>query len=75
MALYASSVPKPTSGLFLEPDVYDWGIWDELAVVSWYTNHKDTARKAGQKLVRENKFPARMRARIEANLKLCGEDD
>lgn len=72
MTLYASKIPKPETGLFLEPDPYDWGIWDELAIISWYTNHKDTAREAGQKLLRENKFPPHMRSRIETNLKLCG---
>jgi glycosyltransferase involved in cell wall biosynthesis len=70
MALYASSIPKPTNQmLFLEPDAYDWKVWDELSIIAFYCGDKALAKKATLKLLKDNLMPADQRARIEANLK------
>jgi hypothetical protein len=72
MILYASSIPKPTdSVLFVENDIYDWRVWDELAIVAFYMGRKDLAKQAGARLLHENLFPPEQRARIEANMKFA----
>jgi hypothetical protein len=70
MIMYATTITKPTANvLFVENDVYDWRMWDELAVIAYHTGRKDIAKTAGARLLSENLFPAEQRARIENNLK------
>lgn len=70
MILYASTIPKPSQQvLFVESDMYDWRVWDELCIVSCFTGHVDVAKKACLKLLHENKFPPDQRERIENNMK------
>jgi tetratricopeptide (TPR) repeat protein len=70
MILYASTIPKPEQQvLFVESDAYDWRVWDELCIISCFTGHGETAKKACLKLLHEDKFPPEQRARIENNLK------
>ena len=70
MILYASTIPKPEQQvLFVESDSYEWKVWDELCIISCYTGHPETARKACIKLLHEEKFPPEQRGRIENNLK------
>jgi glycosyltransferase involved in cell wall biosynthesis len=76
MALYASTIPKPTDQvLFLETDVYDWKVWDELSIISFYTGHKDTAWEATKKLLSNPGVPQAQRARIIANSKFGEPSD
>jgi len=71
MALYASTITKPTgSVLFLEPDIYDWRVWDELGIIAYYCGQKEISKMACSKLLSENKFPPDQRQRIETNLRL-----
>jgi hypothetical protein len=71
MALYASTIPKPTDQqLFVETDAYDWRVWDELAIIAHYTGDKAIAKHACEKLLSDNKFPPDQRDRILLNLKL-----
>lgn len=35
-ARQARTIPRPASGLFLEPYVYDWGIAVEFSIAAWY---------------------------------------
>jgi glycosyltransferase involved in cell wall biosynthesis len=68
MALYASTIPKPTDQhLFLENDVYDWKVWDELSIIAFYCGRKDIAKKASEKLIDDNKAPPQQLQRIKAN--------
>lgn len=70
MIMYATTIAKPKDNvLFVESEVYDWRMWDELAVIAYHTGRKDIAKQAGSKLLSENLFPADQRARIENNLK------
>lgn len=70
MILYASQIPKPNQQvLFVESDVYDWRVWDELCIISCFTGHADVAKKACLKLLHEEKYPADQKSRIEDNLK------
>jgi len=70
MIMYATTIPKPTENvLFIETDIYEWRMWDELAVIAYHTGRKDIAKQAGARLISENLFPPEHRARIENNLK------
>jgi len=70
MCLYASSIPKPEGTfLFLESDVYDWKIWDELSIVSCYCKAFDVSKQAYTRLLNEKKYPAEHDARIRENFK------
>ena len=68
MAMYASTIPKPTDQvLFLETDVYDWKVWDELSIISFYTGHPNDAHRASRKLLENPAVPVDQRARIKMN--------
>jgi hypothetical protein len=70
MAIYASTVPKPTDQhLFLENDVYDWKVLDELSIIAFYCGRKDLAKRASEKLIADNKAPANQMDRIKNNYK------
>jgi glycosyltransferase involved in cell wall biosynthesis len=70
MAMYASTIPKPTDQhLFLENDVYDWKVWDELSIIAFYCGVKHIARKASEKLIADNKAPPAQMERIKNNHK------
>lgn len=70
MAMYASTIPKPTDQhLFVETDVYEWKVWDELSIIAYYCGAKDIARKASEKLIRDNKAPPEQMQRIKNNYK------
>jgi hypothetical protein len=69
MAVYASKIPLPSfTNLFVERDVYDWRIKDELSLIASHTNHKDVAIKTSEEIVKENKYPADQKQRLLANL-------
>jgi glycosyltransferase involved in cell wall biosynthesis len=71
MALYASTIPKPTDQqLFVETDIYDWRVLDELAIIAHYTGDKQIAKHACERLLSENKMPENQRERVMLNLKL-----
>jgi len=68
MAMYASSITKPTDQhLFLENDVYDWKVWDELSIIAFYCGAKNVAKLASEKLIRDNKAPPYQMERIKKN--------
>uniref|UniRef100_A0A6C0CV50 Glycosyltransferase 2-like domain-containing protein n=1 Tax=viral metagenome TaxID=1070528 RepID=A0A6C0CV50_9ZZZZ len=70
MIMYATTIPKPKENvLFVETDIYEWRMWDELAVIAFHTGRKDISKQAGARLLSENRFPPDQRARIENNLK------
>jgi len=72
LIMYAATIPKPSAKLlFVENDIYDWKVWDELAIIAFYTGHKDVAKQANLKLLTEKKLPESQIPRIEANLKFC----
>lgn len=70
MIMYATTIPKPTEQvLFVENDIYDWRMWDELCVIAYHTGRKDVSKMAAARLLAENKFPPEQRSRIEMNMK------
>jgi len=70
MIMYASTISMPGDQcLFIETDIYDWRVWDELAIIAYYLGEKTLSKTACLKLLNDNKFPDDQRARIEANLK------
>lgn len=70
MIMYATTIPKPKENvLFVENDIYEWRMWDELCIIAFYTGRKDVAKQAAAKLLSENLFPPSQRARIEQNMK------
>ena len=70
MILYATTIPKPTEQvLFVETDIYEWRMWDEMAVIAYHVGRKDLAKQAGARLLSDNLFPPDQRARIENNMR------
>jgi hypothetical protein len=66
MVQYATSIEKPLHNvLFVETDVYEWRMWDELAIVSYYMGRKDITKKAVARLLSDNLFPPDQKPRIE----------
>jgi glycosyltransferase involved in cell wall biosynthesis len=57
----------PRDGLFVRPWIYDYGLLDELCVVSYWVGDHQTCLDAAMRLLREGKLPAEHRARVEAN--------
>ena len=66
MAMYASTIPKPSNQLFLENDVYDWKVWDELALIAWYCGEKEIAKHASTTL-QSKQIPLDQCVRIAKN--------
>jgi len=70
LIMYATTIPKPTENvLFVENDIYEWRMWDELSVIAFFMGRKDIAKQAGARLLADNMFPPSERARIENNMK------
>jgi hypothetical protein len=70
IALYASSIPKPTGSiLFLELDTYEWRVWDELAMISLILGKRELTKMACTKLLKEGKLPADQVDRVKAIFK------
>jgi glycosyltransferase involved in cell wall biosynthesis len=68
MAIYASSIPKPKDqALFIEHDIYDWKVWDELSLIAYYCDNKDLAIKAYYKIIENDSTPQEHLERIKKN--------
>lgn len=65
------TILKPTDALFLEPDCYDWKIWDELAVAGYYMGKQEESTTINKKLLAGNSLPESERVRIRTNLDFC----
>lgn len=63
----------PEGALFVGQGIYDWAILDEFAISAYWTEHYRESRHASIQLLREGKFPADQKERIEANLKFATE--
>ena len=65
----ASKIPLPTHlVLFVFRDVYEYRIFDELAIAAFYTGHYEESYNLCQKLLDDNIVPADSRTRIIQNL-------
>jgi glycosyltransferase involved in cell wall biosynthesis len=63
----AAALPRPSDQLFVEDAVYAWSALDEVMTAAWYAGARDEGRRAAERLLAENRFPASERARIEGN--------
>jgi glycosyltransferase involved in cell wall biosynthesis len=70
-AKLGSEIPKPVDALFLEPDCYDWRIWDELAVAGYWLGKRAEAAEINKKLLANPNLPEYTRPRIIDNLVFC----
>lgn len=64
-------VRYPEGALFVGQGVYEWALLDEFAIASYWTGHYRESRMASIQLLKDNKFPADQKERIEANLKFA----
>lgn len=65
-----SLIPYPKDQvLFLYRNVYDYKIWDELAICAYYTGRYQEAADVGFKLLREGNVPKDQLDRVRTNLK------
>lgn len=67
-AKLGSTIPFPSDQtLFVFKDVYDWKIWDELGISSYYIGKYQESFDAFSKLLKNNTLPDLIRERIEHN--------
>jgi glycosyltransferase involved in cell wall biosynthesis len=70
-AKIAIALNYPEGALFVGQSIYEWGIWDEYAICSFWTERYREAYIATGKLLQENKYPQDQKQRIEANHKFA----
>jgi glycosyltransferase involved in cell wall biosynthesis len=68
---HALTIPEPRAGLFLKPWVYQYGLFDELAVAAYWCGRYEEAADLSARVLREGKAPESIRARIQKNLKFA----
>lgn len=64
----ATAIARPPDQLFVEDAAYAWQADDELSIAAWHAGARDEGRRAVERLVAANRFPASERERIETNL-------
>jgi glycosyltransferase involved in cell wall biosynthesis len=62
------AVPCPSSILFVERDVYEWKLLDELSISLWWAGYQEESSKACEQLFRCSALPSSERSRVESNL-------
>ena len=66
----AAEIPYPNDDiLFVQDDVYRYGVLDELAATAYYAGKPHLGYSACKKLIDENLIPESERQRITENLK------
>jgi GR25 family glycosyltransferase involved in LPS biosynthesis/glycosyltransferase involved in cell wall biosynthesis len=65
------AIARPTTGLFVEGWVYDYGLLDELAVNAYWSGHERDSLDASLKLLSGNTLPENQRPRILANARFA----
>ena len=63
----------PEGALFVGQGIYEWALLDEFSIASYWTGNYRESRIASIQILKENKFPADQKERIEANLKFATE--
>jgi tetratricopeptide (TPR) repeat protein len=69
LAMMGVEIPKPSTDLFVEPEVYEWRLADIVAVSLYWLGRKDEALTINERLL--SIVPESERARIEQNLEWC----
>ena len=69
-ARQAAEIPYPKGDiLFIQDDVYHWGILDEIAATAYYANQPLVGHQAAKRLVDNNLMPIEHRDRVYNNYK------
>jgi glycosyltransferase involved in cell wall biosynthesis len=68
----AALLPLPADLLFVDLSTYRWRALDEQAVAAFYVGRRDECAALCRRLLDDPALPAGERARIAANLALCG---
>jgi len=72
-AQHATQIPTCTDILFVDASVYQWRVWDEVAVAASYCPGQiELGRQAMRRLLQEQAFPEHERSRIVANQRFFG---
>ncbi|GJD37541.1 hypothetical protein FMGBMHLM_4475 [Methylobacterium aerolatum] len=66
-AIRGLKIDYPRDALFVEDWIYDYGLLDELAINAYWCGRYAEAAEACEELLRANKIPTEMRARVESN--------
>jgi glycosyltransferase involved in cell wall biosynthesis len=67
LSKWGQSMPVRKDGLFVEPWIWDYGIYDEVSISSYWSGHYEDGIKVTKELL--NKIPEAQRPRVEKNLK------
>ena len=63
----ALRIPMPSSALFTESWIYDYGLLDEFSIAAYYVGEYQESLMASERLINEKKYPASQSERIEKN--------
>jgi glycosyltransferase involved in cell wall biosynthesis len=63
----------PEGALFVGQGIYEWALLDEFSIAAYWTGNYRESRIASIQILKDNKFPADQKERIEANLKFASE--
>lgn len=70
-AKIASQIPYPTDSLFLIKEIYQWRIWDELAIAAYWLEKYEESKQACEKIIHQQHdltIPVSDLERIKTNL-------
>jgi LPS sulfotransferase NodH/glycosyltransferase involved in cell wall biosynthesis len=67
------AIAYPNDGKFVEDWIYQYGLLDELAVCSYWTERYDDCLRACERLLEEGKLPTDMRERVAQNARFAQE--
>lgn len=70
-AKVGKDIPLPADILFVRQDVYSWRLLDEFAVCAYWVGQYAEAAAAGERLLREGRFPPGEAARLKGNLEFA----
>lgn len=62
------SVPYSNGILFVERDVYEWKLLDELSISLWWAGFREESTELCKRLLESSKLPENERARVEKNM-------
>lgn len=70
---HALTITPPLQGLFLEDWIYRYGLFDEFAVLAYWSGHFEDCSVYAKRLLEEPYIPDTERPRIVANLRFAQE--
>jgi glycosyltransferase involved in cell wall biosynthesis len=67
-ASLANTLPRPKMALFIEDDVYNWRIKDELAIAAYWIGQYEQSYVLNQELLNSSLTPSEQKDRIKTNM-------